>query len=136
MTCQGSISATGSGINLFAGLAISGAASVNLGSGTLSSRDSVSGISGGTLMAAEQTLANTGTGIFTQSAGLNTESILTIGSGGRYLLGGGALQFPPAGSLQNSGTLDGGNSAGAYPSREVPSLTSPREVTFAQGVLR
>ena len=112
VTCQGSITATAGPINLSAGMILSGTGAVNLGSGTLTSKDSTSGIAGGSLVAGSQYLATTGTGIFTQSDGSSSISYLSIGSGGRYLLTGGTLQFPATGVLANSGTLDGGNSPG------------------------
>ena len=61
-------------INLNAGLVLSGTGLVQLGSGTLTNNDLVSGISGGGLSVAYQYVGSGGTGSFTQSAGSNTIS--------------------------------------------------------------
>jgi autotransporter-associated beta strand protein len=111
--CQGNIAALGGAITLTSGLQLSGSGAVSLGSGTLTSQDATSGISGGSFSAAWQRLSPSGTGLFTQSGGSSVVGNLTIGSGGRYLLSGGTLQLSATGSLLNSGTLDGGNSTAA-----------------------
>ena len=70
VNCWGLLSATpGYSINLNAGLNISDAGSVALGSGTLYVNDSISGISGGSLSASYQYVGSSGTGSFTQSGG-------------------------------------------------------------------
>ena len=73
------------GINLDNGVALSGNGSVNLGSGNLTVNDAASGISGGTLSAANQFVGNGGTGVFTQSAGTNTVGDYISGLGQLYL---------------------------------------------------
>ena len=73
VNCQGTITAvTGGAINLSGGLMLSGTGTVNLGSGTLTTNDLLSGISGGSLMVASQYVGSGGTGTFTQTGGINS----------------------------------------------------------------
>jgi autotransporter-associated beta strand protein len=97
VVCLGTITAPSGGtINLNAGLALSGTGVVQLGSGTLTNNDLVSGISGGSLSAAYQYVGKSGTGTFTQSGGTTTigdNLYLGYGAGdsGTYNLSGGQL---------------------------------------------
>ena len=59
-------------INFNNGLALSGTGVVNLGSGSLSINDTVSGITSGSLTAANQFVGDGSMGQFTQSGGSNT----------------------------------------------------------------
>ena len=79
VVCQGAITASGGPINLFGGIALSGTGSVNLGSGTLTTNNAVSSISGGSLLVANQYLGTSGTASFMQSGGTNS-----IASNGSY----------------------------------------------------
>ena len=73
INCQGTITASGGALNLNNGLTLSGSGNVNLGSnGNLTVNDSLSGMSGGSLVANNQYVGNGGTGSFTHSAGTNT----------------------------------------------------------------
>ena len=75
VVCQGTIAATsGSSINFNNGLVVSGSGTVTLGGGSLTVNDTISGLSGGTLSAANQYVGSGGTGLFTHSAGTNTIS--------------------------------------------------------------
>ena len=109
VNCQGTITAAaGSFINLNNGLVLSGTGAVSLGSGALTVSDTASGISGGSISAYSQNIGIAATGVFTQTGGTNSVTFLSIGSAGRYQLGGGVLQIN--GGLINSGLFDGGNS--------------------------
>ena len=97
VVCQGTIAAGSAGaINLNGGLVLSASGMVQLGSGTLTNNDLVSGISGGSLSSACQFVGSGGTGTFTQSAGTNAiGNYLFLGyaaaSSGGYGLTGGQL---------------------------------------------
>jgi fibronectin-binding autotransporter adhesin len=87
--------------------------SSRLGLGYASGSSGTYGLSGsGSLWAASEYIGYnpSATALFAQSGGTNSTSYLSIGSGGRYLLAGGTLQL---GAYLSSGTLDGGNAAGA-----------------------
>jgi autotransporter-associated beta strand protein len=106
VNCQGSIVATASGygkyLNLNNGLVLSGSGLVNLGlanstssGSTLTVNDSISGMSGGTLIANNENIGSSGTGTFSQSAGSNSVNYLYLGNlssdMGTYNLVGGTL---------------------------------------------
>ncbi len=122
VVCQGTITApSGETINLNAGLVLSGTGLVQLGSGTLTNNDLVSGISGGGLSAACQYVGSGGTGSFTQSGGMNTISNnLYLGYGasdsGTYNLSGSGwslwasyayIGYSGTGSFTQSGAING-----------------------------
>ena len=106
VNCQGSIIATASGygkyVNLNNGLVLSGTGLVNLGlasstssGSTLTVNDSLSEMSGGTLIANNENIGSSGSGTFRQSAGSNTVNYLYLGNlvsdTGIYNLVGGTL---------------------------------------------
>ena len=72
VNCQGTITAAAGGyINLSGGLTLSGTGTVNLGSGDLTTNDQTSTLSGGTLLGFAHFVGSGGTGLFTQSGGVN-----------------------------------------------------------------
>ena len=101
VTCYGTISAaSGGAINLNSGVTVSTtgstAGSVNLGSGSFTVNDAISGIGGGSLWAGSGYVGYSGTGTFNQSGGTNTlTSGLVLGGGtadsGTYQLSGVAV---------------------------------------------
>ena len=76
----------------------------------------------GSLAAQNEYVGSTGIGAFTQSGGTNTTSLLSIGSGGSYLLAGGLLQVN--GSLMNQGTFSGGGSPATLIANNVLDLSN------------
>jgi autotransporter-associated beta strand protein len=156
--CQGTILATsGSSINSTGGLTISGTGAVNLGNGTLTTNDLVSGISGGSLATCYQYVGNGGSGTFTQSGGTSNVSYFfalgeQAGNSGTYLLSGNSqlsARLLYIGDL-GSGTLtqSGGtntvtnylylaynrNSNGAYNLSGSSQLSAPNEVIGYYGI--
>ncbi len=110
VTCQGTISASfGGTINLTGGLTLSGTGAVNLGYGNLTTNNSISEVSGGSLTAASEFVASSGTGTFVQTGGANAAGSLYVGTSGQYQLAGGTLQVN--GTLQDLGVFEGGGSA-------------------------
>ncbi len=94
--CAGTITANiGGFIDLNNGLSVTTGAEINLGSGTLTVEDDISGMSGGELSSGCQCIGRFGTGTFTQTGGTNTGSLLQLGchSGfsGTYELSDGGL---------------------------------------------
>ena len=126
VNCQGTIAApAGGAINLSGGLTLAGAGLVSLGSGTLTTNDLLSGISGGSLYVANHYVANGGTGTFTQSGGNSSISgALYLGhnagdSGTYNLNGSGHLSAAYYEYVGYSGTgtftqTGGNNSVGPY----------------------
>ncbi len=91
--CQGTITdGAGGNVSFKGGLTVSGTAYVNVDNSVLFTNDTYSGISGGTLSVNYHYLGDTGTGVFTNSAGTNTANFLTLGSrssgNGTYILSG------------------------------------------------
>ena len=83
--CQGTISAAaGNSINLNGGVTVSGSGNVNLGNGSFTVNDAVSGVSGGSLSAFNAYVGDFGAGTFSQSGGLSN---LGNSSGGGLYLG-------------------------------------------------
>jgi len=131
--CQGSITASSGGtINLSGGLTLSGSGTISLGSGNLTTNDLVSGISGGSLVAANHFVGNGGTGTFTQSGGANNIGNYpylgslhlgyNTGNSGTYILSGTgriSADYECVGNygtgtfIQSSGTNSIGNGPGA-----------------------
>ncbi len=75
LVCQGSFAATSGGSpNLNGGVFVSGSGNVNLGGGSFFADNSASGMSGGTLTSSYGYIGYAGTGAFTQSGGVHTES--------------------------------------------------------------
>ena len=100
---------SGGGLNLGNGLSLSAGGSVSLGTGSLTSNDFTSGMSGRTLSAANQYVGKGGTGMFLQSAGTNTlSSGLTLGSNpadsGVYVISGSGQLSAPVTQVGYSGT--------------------------------
>jgi fibronectin-binding autotransporter adhesin len=96
VVCQGTINAASTGsIHLMNGLILEGSGIANLGTGTLHVEDSSSGINGGSLSAIYQYIGGAGVGVFTHSAGINTNSRLYLGDAagayGTYNLSGSAI---------------------------------------------
>ena len=107
VNCQGTI--TGGTINLNGGLTLSGSGTIQLGSGNLTTNDLLSSISGGTLSVANHYVGNGGTGVFTQSGGVNTiGNNLYLGNNagdsGTYSLGGSGQLSAASEYVGNSGT--------------------------------
>ena len=99
INCQGSITTNGGAYTITNGLTLSGNAYVNLdpNNGQLTTNDTFSGMSGGTLVDAYHWVGYfTGTGVFTQSGGSNFPGYIAVGYGnygnGTYVLSGGILQ--------------------------------------------
>jgi autotransporter-associated beta strand protein len=79
---------------------------------------------GGLLSATNEIIGNspTASALFQQSGGTNVvATLLSIGSGGRYVLGGGTLQ---AAGIVNAGVFDGNNSSGTLMANGVVDMTS------------
>ena len=125
--CRGTILATnnnvGVAINLNAGIFVSGTGSVNLGGGTLTVNNALSGISGGSLSAGMEYVGNTGNGTFTQSGGTNSVNLplylaYGAGSSANYSLSGSGVLaagveyvgFLGAGVFMHSGGTNSGSS--------------------------
>jgi fibronectin-binding autotransporter adhesin len=111
--CQGTIIAgTGGFIHLNNGLIISDTGNVNLGSGNLQIEDTTSAISGGTLSVYNLYVGYNGTGVFTQSAGVNTVNGLYIasnsGADGTYNFTGGTLILKSFGNGSGTGAFNFG----------------------------
>ena len=132
--CQGTI-ASASFIHLNNGLILSGTGNVNLGAGSLTVNDTASAITNGLLSTSYHYVGYSGTGVFTQSGGVNTISAglyLAFGSSdsGTYNLNGsgqlsaGATEFvgySGAGTFAQSGGTNSitsyywpGNAGGLY----------------------
>ena len=132
VVCQGTIAATGAGINLNAGLLLSGTGVVQLGNGTLTNNDLISAINGGTFSAAYQYVGSGGTGTFTQSAGTNTVgNALYLGNGagdsGSYnLVSGYCSAFSEYVGFSGTGSFTqlGGTNTGSYLSLDIGYGTS------------
>ena len=77
-----------------------------MGYGNLTTNNSISEISGGSLAAASEFVASGGTGTFVQTGGANTAGSLYVGTSGQYQLAGGTLQVN--GNLQDLGLFEGG----------------------------
>ena len=109
VACQGTVAVTSGGtINFTNGLTLSGSGSVGLGTGNLTVNDLASGISGGSLSAANQYVGSGGTGAFAHSAGTSTLSGgLYLGNNatdaGTYNLSGTGLLSAPTQYVGNSG---------------------------------
>ena len=80
VNCQGALVASSGPIVLNNGLVISGTGTVNLGQGQLNVNNVTSGISGGSMTAATQSIGNSSAGAFAQLGGTNT-----VGTGGLAL---------------------------------------------------
>ncbi|MGA2255290.1 MAG: autotransporter-associated beta strand repeat-containing protein [Thermoguttaceae bacterium] len=111
VVCQGTISTpSGGSLNLNNGLSLSGTGVVNLGYGSLTTNDLISGISGGSLSAGMQCVGQGGTGIFTQTGGTNSiNSYLYLGynagdSGTYNLSSSGQISIRNQGVIGLSGT--------------------------------
>jgi autotransporter-associated beta strand protein len=114
VTCQGSILApTGSSISLTNGLALSGTGVVALGSGTLTVNDPTSGITGGSLSAAAQSIGARGTGIFTQSGGTSKLNTLFVDNG-TYNLSGNATLSTSTAYVANGGPANFNQTGGTH----------------------
>lgn len=110
--CDGTLAATaGYTLNLTGGLIVGAAGTVDLGTSSLNTNDTTSGMRGGTLSSAMQVIGKASTGIFTQSAGTNTTGLLDIRATGTYLLGGGTLKINAG--IANAGVFDFASGAGA-----------------------
>ena len=111
VNCQGTIAATtGGAINLNGGLTVSGTGNVSLGYGVLTVKDSLSGITAGSLSAYFENVGSPGTGTFTQSGGTNNlgYGMLLLGynsgSSGSYILSGSGLLSAYTEYVGSSGT--------------------------------
>jgi autotransporter-associated beta strand protein len=136
--CWGTITAvSGGSINLNNGLVLSGTGMVSLGSGTLTTDNSVSTVSGGSLSAACVYVGVSGTGTLSQSGGTNTvaygsfsdfNTALTLGysagSSGSYSLSGGSLsaQNECVGNLGTGSFTQSGGTNTIFNSYWLPSL--------------
>ena len=97
VNCQGALSATsGYSINLNAGLTISASGIVNLGNGTLSVKDAISGMDSGSLNANNQYVDYNGK--FTQTGGTNQIS-------SQFYLGHYSTGYAPTYNLSDTGQL-------------------------------
>ena len=146
--CQGNIEATAAGyVNLYNGLAVSGAGSVDLGSGQLRVNDTLSGVSGGSLTAsalylgyssnanAGFSLSGTGQldvgseyigygtnaiGLLQQNGGNHTANFVSIGAKGQYQFSGGALTINRG--LDSQGAVDFAGGAAVFNASNAPSI--------------
>jgi hypothetical protein len=110
VTCQGTITAISGGvINLMSGLTLSGTGAVQLGDGSLTTNNLLSGISDSSqLTTFSQYVGSSGTGVFTQSGGTNNTRVLYLGfnagDNGAYNLSGIGQLFAPGIYIGRSGT--------------------------------
>ena len=108
--CEGTIAADpGGSLLLTAGVEVLGAGSVDLGSGTLTVEDDVSGVSGGRLDAWRESVGLTGAGRFVHDGGVNCVADLLLlgdgaGSAGTYELSGTGQLWPAAVYVGHRGT--------------------------------
>ncbi len=98
VVCQGTIAASSTwnkGINLSGGLTLS-EGSIALGYGTLTTNDTGSSMSGGSMSAYQHLIGSGGVGVFTQTGGTNSSSSYirlgnNAGDNGTYTLGGNGI---------------------------------------------
>lgn len=94
VTCLGYINAAGGALNFAGGLNVAGSGIVNVGSGTLTTENAPWSLAGGSIVASCHIVGLSGSGVFTQSGGVNANPLYLgyyAGSSGTYNLTGGSL---------------------------------------------
>ena len=77
-------------------------------------------LSGGQLLSTNEYIGSSSSGAFTQTGGMNSVAMLSIGSSGSYLLGGGSLQVA---NMVNHGLFAGGSIAAVLDGNGIVDLS-------------